>query len=60
MSVVSCINANDTFDITNEEIAELTLVSSSDDAATFATSTPLDRSSGVRRRGLLKGYSNTV
>lgn len=54
-----CINANDTFGITDEELVELSLASGSDRPATFETNTPLERTAGGQRRDLLNVYVNT-
>lgn len=55
-----CIDAKDTNNISNEEIIELALESSSREGTVFTTVNPLERSAGARRRDLLKNYVNTV
>ena len=55
-----CIDANDTVEISNKEIADLALDSADDNASTSATSNPVERSAGIRRREMLKDYVNTV
>lgn len=53
-----CINAKDIIDITEEEIVELALESSSREGTVFSTNSPLERSAGVQRRDMLKTYVN--